>query len=105
MKPTLTLLALFAAVACSSNKSNRRAARTGGQPEAPVTVHKSLDKYVRVLDYKTEPTKDGRLQIRVRLASDARTEVTMIAHTDWFDDDGGIIEQGSKRIVLLRKAP
>ena len=66
-------------------------------------MHKSLDKYVRVLDYKTEPTKDGRLQIRVRLASDARTEVTMIAHTDWFDDDGGIIEQGSKRIVMLPK--
>lgn len=90
---------LFAAVACRG--PTYRAARVAGRPEAPVTVHRKLDKRIHVLDFSTNVTHDGRMAIKVRLSNATPRETAVVAHTDWFNDAGRVVEQGAHRVVML----
>ena len=72
MRILICIPLLFVAVACRSTKTYR-AARVAARPEAPVTVHRSIDKSVRVLDFSSKVTHDGRMSIKVRLTNGAQT--------------------------------
>ena len=96
----LTPLLTLVAAGCGHHKT-QRAARVSERPDAPVTVHRSLDKAVRVIDTSSKTLPDGRLSIRVRISGEAKQGIAVVAQTNWFDHAGAIIEQGPTRVVVL----
>ncbi|MHC4959331.1 MAG: putative periplasmic lipoprotein [Planctomycetota bacterium] len=102
MRATIPILFLAFMTACASDPS-RKAAQVGDAPSAtaPVVVDASIDDAVRVVNFSADQGDDGRLHIKVLLASESKSDIALLAHTDWFNRKGEVIEQGAARILML----
>ena len=97
---TILALALLVTVGCSRRN---RPTREGSFPEAvsPVTVHTKINGRVKMANFSTGHTPDGRLTIRVVLQSSSTKPMTVIAYTDWLDKQRNIVERGNDTPLVI----
>jgi len=98
--PRIVLPLLFLAAACSHRY---RAAETGENVEgrAPVTIHPDIEDKVSVVDHSSIRTTDGRLSVRVTLASESKGDRSLLVRTHWLDESRNTIVLSDWRHVYL----
>ena len=97
---TFILLAALAAVACSQrNRVARQSEDVEGN--APVAIHPDIDHLVRYVKHSQERLPDGRLAIKVVLASRSGKDRALIAHSEWLDGNRMPLERSDSRSLLI----
>lgn len=73
-------------------------------PGAPVMVHEKIRDDVRVAESVAKRLDDGRMNVRVVLVSDKKDALSIIAQTDWLDENGHVLETGPTASIVLPSA-
>ena len=98
LRKTIPILLLL--VACTDRN---KVAREGEDVEAqaPVAVHPDINRRIRYVKHSQRRLPDGRLAIRVVLASKSTKDRPLILRTSWLDEIDDVIEQSDERQVLI----
>lgn len=91
---------LLLAAACTDRNTVARDAEDI-EAKAPLAVHKDINRRIRYVKHSQRRTDDGRLAIRVVMASKSRKDRAMIGRTSWLDGNGDVIEQSDERSFLV----
>jgi hypothetical protein len=100
MRPLLPLI-LIAACSYQSRPADDAKEYDKG---APVMVHEKILDDVRVAESKARRLDDGRMTVRVVLVSDKKDALSVIAQTDWLDENGSLVETGPTASLVLPSA-
>ena len=84
---TLLAIALLTLAAGGCRNYRNKASREGQWDEgkAPVTVSPKIEKQVRLANFDTSRTPEGRLEVRVTLENRGKNPITVLVYTDFLD--------------------
>jgi len=100
MTRLLPLVLLVAAAACKSRNVPAEPAPFV-EGTTPLAVHPDLEDDLHYVQHTVGRTPDGRMTLKLILASDRKTAMTLVAFTIWFDENGLEIERSKERTIVL----
>ena len=96
-----TTLLLLLAACQSSAPPPEKDAEPAIKKVPPFFVHPKLERMVTNREYKLERTSDGRLKVRMVIASTRDKDLPLIVHAEWLDADGIEVERSDSRTLVV----
>jgi hypothetical protein len=97
----IVLPLLFGFAACSSGRYKPAEPGKNVEGQAPVTIHPEIEDKVSVVGHTSARTDDGRLYVRVTLASESKADRALIVRTHWLDESRNTVAMSDWRHVYL----